>query len=491
VGALPPHPIIYEVNTAIWLTELRGRYGAAVTLGSVPSAEWDRLAATGAHAVWLMGVWERSPEGLRIATANEGLWDDFRAALPDVTPADVLASPYCVRRYHVDQRFGGDSGLAAARAALAARGLSLILDFVPNHVARDHPWIAEHPDWFIQGTAQDLAREPDGYFLAGASVIACGRDPYFPPWSDVAQVAAYAPGLRAAFVSTLAELATQCDGVRCDMAMLLMNDIVARTWGSRAGPMPAEEFWPSVIGAVRKQAPDFRFIAEAYWDLEWALLQQGFDYCYDKRLYDRMEHEPATSVEGHLQADPWYQEHLVRFLENHDEPRAAATFGERQAAAAALILSAPGAKLLYEGQLDGRRVRPPVFLQRRPDEPMDAGVRQFYASILPDAGSAVFRYGQWIRPERRGWSDNDTWRSLLAHAWWLDGERRLVVVNLSSGHAQARIALPWADVESSSWRLEDLVNGASYDRDGAALATDGLYVDLPGYFAHWFSLTRR
>ena len=260
--------------------------------------------------------------------------------------------------------------------------------------------------------------------------------------------------------------------------------------GIPRGSTPVEEFWPSVIGAVRNQAPDFRFIAEAYWDLEWPLLQQGFDYCYDKRLYDRLEHEPATSVEAHLQADPWYQEHLVRFLENHDEPRAAATFGERQAAAAALILSAPGAKLLYDGQLEGRRVRPPVFLQRRPDEPVDDGLRQFYASILPDAGSAVFRHGQWTRPERRGWPDNDTWRSLLAHAWWLDGERRLVIVNLSSGYAQARIALPWADVGSSSWRLHDARERCVLrPRRRRSLASDGLYVDLPGYSAHWFAVT--
>jgi hypothetical protein len=488
---LPPNPIVYEINTAVWLAELRTRYGAAVTLGSVPSVEWDRVAATGAHAVWLMGVWERSPEGLRIATANQALWRDFRAALPDVTEADILASPYCVRRYHVDQRFGGDSGLASARTALAARGLSLVLDFVPNHVARDHPWVIEHPDWFIQGTVDDLAREPDGYFQSGASVIACGRDPYFPPWSDVAQVCAYSPGLRAAIVSTLREIAAQCDGVRCDMAMLLINDVVARTWGCRAGPMPPDEFWPFVIGAVRAEAPEFRVIAEAYWDLEWTLLQQGFDYCYDKRLYDRLEHEPATAVDAHLQADPWYQERLIRFLENHDEPRAAATFGQRQPPAAALILSAPGAKLLYEGQLEGRRVRPPVFLQRRPDEPVDEALKAFYASILPDASSRVFRHGEWVRPERRGWPDNDTWRSLLAHAWWLDGERRLVIVNLSDSHAQARIALPWADVASSSWRLHDLVSGALYDRDGQSLVSEGLYVDLPPWEVHWFRIEPR
>ena len=174
-----------------------------------------------------------------------------------------------------------------------------------------------------------------------------------------------------------------------------------------------------------------------------------------------------------------------------DEPRAAATLGERQPAAAALILGAPGAKPLYEGQLEGRRVRPPVFLQRRPDEPVDAAVQQFYASILPDAGSAVFRQGQWVRPERRGWPDNDTWRSLFAYAWWSDDERRLVVVNLSGEHAQARIALPWADVATSSWRLTDLSSGASNDCNGAELATEGLYVDPPAWGAHWFTVAPR
>ena len=101
--------------------------------------------------------------------------------------------------------------------------------------------------------------------------------------------------------------------------------------------------------------------------MEWTLQQQGFDYCYDKRLYDRLAHEAAESVRGHLQADAAYQERLLRFIENHDEPRAAATFEPAQARAAAVAMSTlQGARLYHDGQLEGRRTHIPVFLGRGP-----------------------------------------------------------------------------------------------------------------------------
>ena len=166
---------------------------------------------------------------------------------------------------------------------------------------------------------------------------------------------------------TLLAIAGQCDGLRCDMAMLMTNEVFARTWGERAGPAPQAEYWPTLIAGTKAVHPDFLFVAEAYWDMEWALQQQGFDLCYDKRLYDRLAHESAESVRGHLQADPGYQERLLRFIENHDEPRAAATFGPAQARAAAVAMSTlQGARLYHDGQLDGRRTRIPVFLGRGP-----------------------------------------------------------------------------------------------------------------------------
>ena len=322
----PRYPSIYLINTWVWLQELGRNNKAPVTLATVPKAEWDAIAAYGLDAVWFMGVWERSPAGIDVSMQNQGLLDDFRRALPDFVAADNVGSPYCVRNYVVDAHLGGPEGLAVARKELAQRGLRLMLDFVPNHVAPDHPWVKDHPDYFIRGNYGDSVREPAAFLAAGDNVFACGKDPFFPAWPDVLQLNAFNPGLRAAIMETVSSIADQCDGVRCDMAMLVMNDIFQRTWGDRAGRRPDGEYWPEVIGAVRTRHPDFLFMAEAYWDLEWALQQQGFDFCYDKKLYDRLEHGPAESVRLHLCADLAYQERLVRFIENHDEPRAAAIF---------------------------------------------------------------------------------------------------------------------------------------------------------------------
>ncbi len=425
----PKHPSVYEINTWVWLSELSRRQRRAVTLASVPAEEWDRLSGLGVDAVWLMGVWERSPAGIEVALRNDGLVADFRTALADFATEDVVGSAYCVRRYRVDAQLGGAEGLAAARRALAEHGLRLILDFVPNHVAPDHPWVLDHPEYFVRGTRDDLGRDLASFREVGGTVFACGRDPYFPAWQDVLQLNAFDAGLRQAARDTVASIAEQCDGIRCDMAMLLLSDVFARTWEGRAGERPAADYWREVIPAIKGRWPEFLFIAEAYWDLEWELQQQGFDYCYDKRLYDRLEHSDAEAVRLHLLADLSYQQRLVRFIENHDEPRAAATFApDRNRVAAVVALTLPGARLIHEGQLEGRRVRLPVFLGRRPEEPVDDGLVAFYRLLLGAIRSCAFRDGQWQLCECTGWPDNSTWRDILAWCWDAGGERYLIVV---------------------------------------------------------------
>jgi hypothetical protein len=101
-----------------------------------------------------------------------------------------------------------------------ALGMRLILDFVPNHVAPDHPWTGEHPEYFIRGEAADAQSDPASFIETGGRVFACGRDPFFPAWPDVLQLNAFDPGLRPAARDTVLDIAGQCDGVRCDMAML-------------------------------------------------------------------------------------------------------------------------------------------------------------------------------------------------------------------------------------------------------------------------------
>src|SRR6516165_8516616 len=142
----PARPVIYEINTWVWLSDLSRQNKGTITLGTVPAEQWDAIASLNVDAVWLMGVWERSPEGKRIANKNVDLQADFRRALPDYTSADNVGSAYCVHRYVVDEQLGGAEGLASARQMLADRGLRLMLDFVPNHVAPDHPWVFEYPE---------------------------------------------------------------------------------------------------------------------------------------------------------------------------------------------------------------------------------------------------------------------------------------------------------------------------------------------------------
>ncbi len=488
----PRYPVIYEINTWVWLDELSQRYDRLVTLSTVPAEEWGLLSSFGFDAVWLMGVWQRSPAGIAVANRNPGLLADFRRALPDFRPEDNVGSPYCIQQYAVDGHLGGPEGLAIARRELDRRGLRLILDFVPNHVAPDHSWVVHHPEYFIQGREEDLRREPMSFVAAGGRILACGRDPYFPAWPDVLQLNAFHPGLRRAVIRTLTDIAGQSDGVRCDMAMLFINSIFEHTWASRAGPRPTTEYWEDVIRAVRESYPDFLFIAEAYWGREWELQQQGFDYCYDKRLYDRLGRDTAESVRLHLCADLAYQNKLVRFIENHDDPRAVSVFSlPKEYAAAVTMTTIPGARLFHEGQFEGRKITLPVFLGRCPAEPVDADVQAFYHTLLNADFLDRLRNGDWQLCVRRGWSDNSSYQNLVAWCWRGVREHHLIVVNLSDSGAQGLVRLPWDELTGEMWQITDLFTGQTYERDGDEMYYQGLYVDLPPWGFHILTLVKK
>ncbi len=481
------YPSLYEINTWVWLSELSLKAGRAVDLSCVPSAEWDCVANFGFHAVWFMGVWERSPAGIAIASRNANLVQTFWRVLPDFRPQDNVGSPYCIRRYVVDEHLGGPEGLAVARQELANRGVKLLLDFVPNHVAPDHPWVNKYPEYFIRGCGEDVRREPESYMEIQGRVFACGRDPFFPAWPDVLQLNAFKPALRQAVLGTIFDIAAQCDGIRCDMAMLLLNEVFERTWGARAGERPTTEYWADVIPAAKKAHPNFLFIAEAYWDKEWQLQQLGFDFCYDKRLYDRLDHGKAQTVRLHLCAEIGYQKKLLRFIENHDEPRAAATFSTaKQRAAAITASSIPGARCFHEGQFEGRKIQLPVFLGRRPAEAADEELKSFYAKLLSVINAPIFSQGEWKLCESSGWPGNSSAQNIVAWSWIEGVERNLIVVNLCDSATQARVRVPWENTQESTWRLTDAFSGAVYERDACEMLSTGLYVELAAWGCHFF-----
>lgn len=488
----PHQPVVYEINAWAWLTQLERKYNAKLNLGSIPSNEWDELKDLGPDGVWLMGVWARSPAGTKISRDDPELNREYRVILPDFSEADVSGSPYCIYSYVVEPRLGGRKGLAIARKELASRGLNLLLDFVPNHVAPDHPWVTEHPEFFVQGNAESLRADSTAFFQTGKAIIARGRDPYFAPWPDTAQLNAFDPGLRSAVVATLNDIASQCNGVRCDMAMLMLNHVFCNTWANRVGNTPATEYWKDVTEKVRAQNPGFMFIAEAYWDLEWELIQNGFDYCYDKRLYDRLVHDSAEAVRGHMLADINYQSHMIRFLENHDEPRAAAVFPPRKNRAAAVVLmTLPGAKLLHEGQLDGYRTRLSVHLGRRPEEPVDPELNTFYRRLLNSVTNAALRNGTWELCEQEGWPDNQSFRNVVSWCWETDGRRYVIAVNLSDCKSEARIRTPWSDLRGQTLCFDDLLSGERYSpRNGSEIVDRGFYVELEPWEFHFLLVTK-
>jgi glycosidase len=290
------NPFVYEINTWVWLTDLSQQYGRALSLGNLPPECIDQITVWHPDAVWLMGVWERSPLGREVARNHPGLQFEFQRALPDFVPDDIVGSPYAVHRYTVDSNLGSADDLAAFRARLRERDIALILDYVPNHVAVDHHWTTDCPDCLLRGSQADLDARPSSYYTVpeNGAVIAHGRDPYFPAWTDTAQVNAFSSEGRRGALQTVLDIANQCDGVRCDMAMLLVSRVFAQTWN--IADMPATEFWNDVIPQVKKEHPHFTFMAEVYWDMEADMQALGFDYTYDKRLYDRLLHDPIYTA---------------------------------------------------------------------------------------------------------------------------------------------------------------------------------------------------
>ena len=449
VDALRRYPLLLEVNARLWLAGYSSREGRRITLASVPDNALERLGER-FDLLWLMGAWRRSPAARGQALTVPEIVRSYGAALPDWKPSDVEGSPYAVHAYQLDPALGEPHELKRFRQRLNAVGVRLMVDFVGNHLAMDHPWTVPHPDWFVSvpesrqsDHSGELYRTPQG------AVIAHGRDPNFPPWDDTAQVDYFSPGLRKAFARELLSIARVADGVRCDLAMLGLSDVFQRVWGwaVSTGESPPVEFWSEMIQGVKNLRPDFVFVAEAYWGLENRLLELGFDYAYDKRLYDLFLQSDAEGIGKHLRKEETLVQRGVHFTENHDEARATVAFGrDRSRMAASAMMTLPGLRLVQHGQMEGRRVRVPLQLVREPEERVDSEMAVFYDRLLSLCNHPLLQEGEWrlLRVSSAGMA-GDGHQNLLAWSWSLGEEIQLVVLNPSGAPADGRVDLqqPW------------------------------------------------
>jgi Alpha amylase, catalytic domain len=498
-------PLLYQVNTRVVVGETAGARDRPATLDDLPDDLFDRAAARGFGWIWMLGLWQTGlagMQGARTPASRAALQHD----LPDLRDADIVGSPYAIVGYDVHRDFGGDPALARLRDRLHRRDLRLLVDFVPNHVALDHPWVDAHPEYLIEGNEDDLRREPENYVAlqtaGGRKIFAHGRDPNFSGWNDTLQLNYRHGGLRQAMLAELERIADRADGARCDMAMLLEPEVIARTWGERARPRdgtPAVDgtFWPVAIARIRQRHPQFLFVAEAYWDLEWTLQEEGFDFTYDKRLYDRLRAANARPVREHLQAAPAFRDRTLHFLENHDEPRAAAIFPpDIQRAAAVTSYLVPGLRFFHEGELEGRKAHAAIHLARRMAEKPDEALSRFYEQLLACLRRPETHDGVWrLCACRAAWTGNATWDNFIAFTWEGPGTggdgKLLVAINYGPTRSQCYAEVGLGGLEQGVLVLTDLLGDARYEHVGRTLAREGLYLDLPAWGYHVFDVRPR
>ncbi|KAF0094181.1 MAG: alpha amylase [Puniceicoccaceae bacterium 5H] len=490
---LPDYPLVYEINAhQLWLSCQKAN-GKKATLADVPDKLLDQWEKLGFNAVWIMGVWQRGESSVEVSRTHPEFTQHYEQDLPDWKPEDVSGSPYAICQGDVARELGGEKALKKLRKKLAERNIGLILDFVLNHTALDHTWVQEHPEYYIRGTEEDLAQEPDNYVKVGDQIIAHGRDPYFPAWKDTLQLDFRLHVVRKNAIEQLLKVAELCDGVRCDMAMLAISDIFKATWRGDYEPLPApyEEFWAWAIDSVRTQYPRFTFMAEAYWGMEAHLQALGFDYTYRKQFYDLLTSRKVDGLRGSL-TDRALAEHSVFFIENHDEARATTSLphDHLRRAAATMVATLPGMRLIHDGQMEGRSYRHSLHLQRRAEEAPNKEEQAYYERLFKLLQESVIGHGQWCLLETQAaWQGNHSHWRIQAYLWRAeDGRMDLVVVNLSEHSEEGRVMVPLCGVCGRLWQLKDRLSPEVYLRSGNEMYQRGLYVRLQPYTVQIFNM---
>lgn len=485
------NPRILEINTRVWLT--KKNYSSFADIPEWQLNEWKDL---GIDFIWLMGVWKTNKEIIAQYCFEPELVTSYTNALKDWRTDDIIGSPYSIDCYEVNPDLGSEKELLILKEKLNKRGIGLILDFVSNHLSIGSKLVKENKDIFLPADEYLFRNDPYTFFKSpynSKEYFAHGRDPLFPPWKDTIQINFYSTEARKFLIDTLKKISGLCDGVRCDMAMLSLNNIFYNTWigalKKYGYERPENEFWSEAINSVKSFRAEFLFIAEAYWDLEWQLQQLGFDYTYDKRLLDRLAGNDIKSVKDHLHAEKEYQQKSVRFIENHDEDRAAAKFGKDRSLAAATIISTIQGMIMYhDGQFEGKKIKLPVQLGREPFEKEDERVKNYYFKLLRITKNSAFRKGEWSMLDSLPTATSDfSFENILIWQWKYEHYLIIVAINYSNTTSRCRVKFE-TPKDKMIINLNDILNSVSYERSVEEINERGLYIELKPFSSHIFSI---
>lgn len=475
-------PTLFEISTRPYLYSLSQKLGKPVMLKDIPDSELQELASRGVQIVWFMGTWKLGKAGLEHDRTDPNLLKSYSVVLPGYTQADIIGSPYAIVEYVTNPDIGSDDDVRHLRSRLHALGMLLMLDFVPNHSAVDSPLMDSNVEDYVRapkGTQPPF--DPNRYLPNG---VAYGRDPYSGAWTDTAQFNYWNEATRQERLGDLMKAASLADAVRCDMAMLVLNDVIQQTWGPNLASWgytrPESEFWGWALLQVKSKYGTL-IMGECYWGLERKLQSLGFDYTYDKDLYDHLTNGNLDNLRGFITGNSVdYFTHSAHFVSNHDQDRAVVNFGSvaRADAAAAVSFTIPGMKFNWQGQWEGYKYKLDVHLRReRFQDPVVEAV-DFYDHLLAALDHPVFQQGDWyyLTPQ----SSDSSWR-LLSWRWALkDEDKRLVVVNYSDSTGAGAVVLDNAVARNGNDTIPvtDLMTGQVYPRSAAEMRSKGLFCVL-------------
>lgn len=486
------NPKLLEINIRLLVRRFDGE-GKKAMLADIPSSYWKNLAERGIEIIWLMGIWQTTDILIDRCCFDENLIQSYNRTLKDWQRKDVVGSPYAIDQYEINRELGTKKDLLELKKTLNELNIRLLLDFVPNHFSAETKLLKTHPDIFLETTEEVLSSDRHTFYRPIQQphhIYAHGRDPFFPAWTDTIQLNYFNFKTRQFLITTLLGITELCDGVRCDMAMLTLNNVFGNTWrgviNESLHPKPHDEFWQSAIAEVKKHHPDFLFLAEAYWNLEWDLQQLGFDFTYDKKLLDRLKDGTPKNIRDHLRADMLFQLKSARFLENHDEERVIHSLSKEKSLAAAVIISTiPGMRFFFDGQTEGKKIKLPTQLGREPKESIGKTVSIFYDKLFHLLKNEIFSLGEWeLKEALPGWEKDRTYENLLTWLWTYNSNRCLVVINYANVPSQGRIKIH-TDGSEELLVFNDLWGGEEYLRSANEVLYFGLFVELNPYQVHF------
>lgn len=402
------HPRLYLINTRLWIDQLTKKYQHSITIDNIPQKEWQPLFDKYDY-FWFMGIYQPS----QASREHAQKWShQSRYALPDLDPSiDVTGSPFAIPEYSPNPAIAKDwKSWDKMVKHLHKNNKKVILDFVPNHLALDSQLAQKHPEYFIQGSQHQYLSNPDFYFPLVALdqktyYVAHGKDPNYSSWEDTLQLNYGLPGVHQHMAEELQKLVSHCDGVRCDMAMLVNPITFLKTWGWTLSPdqknyLQQHSFWQKNIPLIKNNInKNFKFIGEIYWDEDY--LSQYFDYIYDDKFYKKVI-SSSPDLKNHLShlINPKNNSTSCRsalYIENHDEERAAKTLGPDRARAAAVLaaLVPESMFIVNQGQENGWQIHPPMQISRFPNESNDLQTQKFYDKLFKLTNSQLFKNGDW------------------------------------------------------------------------------------------------